>query len=171
MSAPPRSLHLIGLYLWSLRCKACSLVPKTVRSIVFRFIFLSISLLLILSKSLHRQVFAAVLLLIFAIVPDLIRVVFPANALEFFAGGFWFLPLLIRYIYWQSFWHIDNLSLALWHYFLLSSLQRLSRLNPIFLLLLGVYWWDTYFWVSSAGNERINRLFSALGLYILIFRA
>jgi hypothetical protein len=46
------------------------------------------SILLILSQSLHRQVFGAVLLLIFAIVPDLIRVVFPADALNFFACGF-----------------------------------------------------------------------------------
>ena len=33
MSAPPRSSHLIGLYLCSLRCKTCSFVPKTVWSI------------------------------------------------------------------------------------------------------------------------------------------
>jgi len=68
-------------------------IPSDYSLFVFGFLFLSISLLLILSKSLHRQVFAAVLLLIFAIVPDLIRVVFPADALDFFAGGFWFLPL------------------------------------------------------------------------------
>jgi hypothetical protein len=33
MSAPPLTRHLIRLYLWSLPCKASSLVPKTVRSI------------------------------------------------------------------------------------------------------------------------------------------
>jgi hypothetical protein len=63
-------------------------IPSDYSVFLFGFLFLSLSLLLILSKSLHRQVFAAVLLLIFAIVPDLIRVVFPADALDFFACGF-----------------------------------------------------------------------------------
>jgi hypothetical protein len=69
---------------------------------------------------------------------------FPRRGARLFCWRFLIPSALIRYISWQSFWHIDNLYLALWHYFLLSSLQRLSRLNLIFLLLLGLYWWDTY---------------------------